>query len=149
MCSSAFIHFTDAIFCNVIYWDELDEYQNTDPQEDRPPLPKGFVALARATAARRAVFNRKLAKFVEDGLIYAFHSQFRAIEGLGCRKAPLLQVWNRANRNKPKDILAVSLRDTGFQMAASLDKQHRQITFWQIHEAIVADPAFARELTRR
>ena len=147
LCSSAFVHFADAIFCNVLYWDELDEYHGPEPLEDQKPLPKGFVALARSTVSRRTVFNRTLTKFVAEGFIYAFRSSFRALSPLGSRTAPLLQVWDCANRDEPKNILAVSLREVGFQKAASLDRQHSQICPWQVHEAIVADRKFALQLT--
>lgn len=82
-----------------------------------------------------------------DGLFYAFSNTLRALSPLGSRTAPLLQVWNPANRDKPKDILAVSLREPGFQRAASLDREHSQICPWQLHEAIVADRKFAQQLT--
>jgi hypothetical protein len=146
LCSSAFVHFADVIFCNVVYWDELDEYHGSEPREGQERLPTGFVALARSTVSYRTIFNRQLAKFVTDGLIYAFRDTFRALSPLGSRTAPLLQVWDRGNRDKPKDILAVALRDGGFQQAAALDGQHRQICPWQIHEAIVADREFAQQL---
>jgi len=147
LCSSAFVHFADAIFCNVTYWDELDEYHGPKPREGQEPLPTGFVALARSTVSRRTVFNRALTKFAADGVIYAFRNTFRALSPLGSRTAPLLQVWNPANRDRPKDILAVSLRELGFQRAASLDREHSQICPWQLHEAIVADRKFAQQLT--
>lgn len=146
LCSSAFVHFADVIFCNVVYWDELDEYHGPEQREGQEPLPPGFVALARSTISHRTAFNRQLSKFVSDGLIYAFRNTFRALSPLGSRTAPLLQVWDRSNRDRPKDILAVALRDVGFQQAASLDRQHSQICPWQVHEAIVADREFAQQL---
>ena len=146
--SAAFIHFADVIFANVIYWDELKEDHSRDhPRNGYEPLPPGFLALAHVTAARRTAFNCLLAKLVEGSLIYAFRGGFRALAAFGSRSVPLLNIWSPTNRDKPKDIIAVSLSEKGVEKAASLDKEHSQICHWQLHEGIVNDREFARKLT--
>jgi hypothetical protein len=147
-CSSALIHFADAIFANVIYWNELKEdHSRGNPRSGWEPLPDEFVALAHATTARRTAFNRVLANLVEKSLIYAFRRTFRALAPFWSRTVPLLEVWNPVNRDRPKDIVAVALNENGFKNAASLDEQHAQLCHWELHTAIVEQRELAKKLT--
>jgi len=79
--------------------------------------------------------------------LWGFTNSFRAIQGLGGKSTPLLQVWNEKNRDKPKDIFAVSLIESGFNHAKEIHQQNTQISPWQLHKYIVKSKEFASSIT--
>ncbi len=148
MFSSGFVHYVAEIYANTVYWAELREYGHPDEfGEGGIELPPGHLALATSKEGKRRSFMLTLRRLVREGKIWAFTEQFRAIRGLGGRRVPVLQLWSEENRDRPKDIFAVSLTESGFAEARSLNESHRQITPWRLHKAIVEDRTFAAALT--
>ena len=148
MFSSGFVHFVAEIYTNTVYWPELREYGHPDEfGEGGIELPPGHLALAASREGKRRSFMLTLRRLVREGKIWAFTNQFRAIQGLGERRVSVLQLWSEQNRDRPKDIYAVSLTGSGFVEARSLNDLRRQITPWGVHKAIVEDRAFAATLT--
>src|SRR5260221_12677786 len=142
MFSSGFVHFADLAYYNISYWSEYEEY------EVRAPAPE-HIGYARSTVGSRTSFNMTIRRLVRDEQAWGFTDGVRAIRGLGQRTTPLLQIWSEANRNKPKEILAYSLREAGFLRGRQLAQEHKQILPWRIHEKLVNDRTFFHALTGR
>lgn len=142
MFSASFLHFTDLVFYNISRWDEFKEYKVRRPA-------KAHVGYAAPAMGARRSFNVTLRRLVRNQEVWAFTSGVRAISGLGQKSTPLPQLWSEENRDKPKDILAYSLRESGFARAKKLAEELNQILPWQLHEHIVRDRGFAEELTGR
>jgi hypothetical protein len=140
MFSSGFVHFTEVAYYNISYWREFEEY------EVGAPAPE-HVGYARSTVGSRTSFNMAIRRLVRSKEAWAFTDGVRALKGLGQKTTPLLQIWSEANHNKPRDILAYSLRETGFARARQLATKHKQIVPWRIHEKLVQDREFSKALT--
>lgn len=148
MFSSGYVHLSDGIFINVVYWNELTEYGKPDYfGEGEITLPLGHTGLSFASSGKRRSFNLALRKLIRNKLLWGFTNSFRSIQGLGGKKVPLLQIWSEQNRNMPKDIFAVSLTEDGFNYASDLLSQQNQICPWQLHEEIVSNEDFAASIT--
>ncbi|MDL2123062.1 MAG: hypothetical protein LWX51_08255 [Deltaproteobacteria bacterium] len=148
MFSSGYVHLADEIFINTIYWNELREYGKPDQYGDGGiDLPPGHAGFACATSGKRRSFNLTARKLVREKILWGFTISFRSIQGLGGKSTPLLQVWSDANRDKPKDIFAVSLTKNGFNHAKEILRKKIQISPWQLHETIVKSKEFASKIT--
>ena len=150
MFSSGFVYYSAEIYANCVYWDELREYGQPDQfREEGIKLPPGHVGLASPIEGDRRAFYLTLRRLIREKTIWGFTSTFRAIRGLGGKSIPLLQVWDEANRDAPKDIFAVSLTETGFKKSQDLNAKHKQMAPWNIHKAITESKKFAAELTKK
>ena len=148
MFSSGYVHLSDEIFINTVCWDELKEYGKPDQYGDGGiALPAGHTGLAYAPNGKRRSFNLAARKLIREKILWGFTNSFRSIQGLGGKSTPLLQVWNEENRDKPKDIFAVSLTESGFNHANTILQQNTQMAPWQLHESIVKSKEFASTIT--
>jgi hypothetical protein len=148
MFSSGFVHLTNDIFVNTIYWDELSEYGNPDQFGEKGiDLPPGHTGLAYATSSKKRSFYLEVRKLVREKILWGFTNSVRSIQGLGGKSVPILQVWSDANRNKPKDIFAVSFTENGFNHAKETLLKNTQISPWRLHDTILKNKEFASKIT--
>jgi len=145
--SSAFVHFSDQVFFNVVRWDELKEYgvRTEEEAEHDIVIPPGHLALAGCTPSRRTVFQRCLVKMHEDKKMFLFVAGLRAHEALGGRAHPFLQAWAHHNRDKPKDIVAASLSRKGFEEARALLESYDGALPWMAHRELVRNSELAKQ----
>lgn len=141
MFSSTFVHFTSALFANVVYWQELKRSRR------HGKLPEGYIDTARPGTGIRLSFMLQLRRLIRKGDLSGFTSGFRALKGLGGMNVPLLQLWTEKNRDRPKDIYAVSLTTNGFHQATHLLEAKTQIAPWELHGACVSNKTFGAHLT--
>jgi hypothetical protein len=150
MFSSYFLHSAELTFLNILYWEELREYGHPDKWgEGGIELPPNHEGLASIPQGKRRSFSLALKKLIKGEFIHAFVPSMRAIKGLGGKKTPLLQLWAEHNRDKLRDIVAISLTEKGFKRAKEVADKYSVMMPWQVHKFLVKDREFAKWLTGR
>jgi hypothetical protein len=140
--SSSRIHWSFEVLANTASWSELREYASESDPTVKMPL--GHKALAVPTPSLRQRYNNLFKRLVAKKEMYAFTESFRAVQGLGGTRVPMLSLW--ANIPKPQPISAVSLTESGFERASALSQSFSTIRPWQLHEFIVTVPGFLQKL---
>lgn len=151
MFSISFLHSSEIVFLNILQWDELREYgQQPDKLgEGVIQLPPEYIGLADIPVPRKRSFSLALKKLLQNGHINAFSASMAGIKGLGGKTIPALQLWSKQNRDKPRDIVAISLTAKGFARAKELIHKHSIMMPWQVHQFAVTDRVLAEWLTGR
>jgi len=148
--SSGFVHATEVVLWNVLFWEEVQEYGHADKRgEGKIELLPMIEAVAIIPAGKRQSFRLALRKLRSGELVYAFCSSVRGIKGMGGRSTLAPEIWSPENRDKLSDISAVSLTEKGFRVAHDLAAKHSILFPWQLHHRIVRDKEFAKFMKRK
>lgn len=150
MYSSSFLHSPELTFLNVLFWEELREYGHPDELgRGGIELPPAHVGVAAIPVGKRRSFSLAIKKLMTDKLIHSFVPTMRAIDGLGGKAIPLLQLWNERNRDKLRDIVGISLTEKGFLSAKKLAENNSVMMPWQFNKRVAKDKRLAEWITGR
>lgn len=146
--SARFIHSTDLILMNTIYWNEMEEYGHPYTGEGNgiklPPLNE---AVANITNGNLHSFRMTLKKLYNNQMIYAFILTMRALQGVVGKSTPFPELW--MNKYKLNEIRAISLTEKGFYEAKRIYDECNVLKHWQVHKKIIDDKDFAEFLYKK
>lgn len=145
LASPSFIHSKDLIMLSIVQWYELRE-ANYDRMS---PLPSIYEGLAYINQSVLIKFYKSLKRLLDNNYIIAFTNGLRALRGFGGKNSPLPQVWSVNNRNKPKDIVAISLTEAGFKKGKEISVRCKSEMPWQTHIKIATDKEFGEKIIER
>jgi hypothetical protein len=146
MFSSSLIHSADLTFFNVLYWEDLREYTSEIQSEDEVQ-PGFFEGFASIPTGHKMSFRLALRKLLNEELILGFVPSMRAINLIGGKKVPVLNLFNPQNRDKYKDIVTISLTEKGFIEGMKLSKKYLgHMMHWEVHKYLMYNKEFAELL---